>query len=78
MAQYRNVSGSDRNLSLSEWLGPRVVAAGDVIDIDDEVAARYDFAQQGVWETVTAPPAPQPEQTPPAPADGDQSNVGSA
>jgi hypothetical protein len=83
MAQFRNVSGQDRDLFLPEWLGPRHVAADEVVDVDDELASRYDFAQQGVWETVTPPPAPAPLPAPaetpaPAPAEGDQSNVGSA
>lgn len=84
MAQYRNVSGSDRDLFLPEWLGPKHVEAGGVVDVDDELATRYDFNQPGVWETVTAPPAPPqdaasvPADPTPAPAEGDQSNVGSA
>lgn len=81
MAQYRNASGQDRDLFLPEWLGPKHVEAGATVDVDDDLATLYDFNQPGVWETVTAPPAPAPEpaaEQTPAPAEGDQSNVGSA
>ena len=55
MAQFRNVSGVDRHLALPEYLAPRLVEAGAVVDVDDAHAALYDFNQAGVWEAVDAP-----------------------
>lgn len=77
MAQFRNVSGQDRDLYLPEWLGPIHVEADAVVDVEDDLATQYDFNQLGVWEIVTAPakPAKPADQTPdPAPAAADQSN----
>ncbi len=55
MAQFRNVSGVDRHLALPEYLAPRLVESGGVVDVDDAHAALYDFNQAGVWEAVDAP-----------------------
>ena len=57
MAQFRNVSGVDRHLSLPEWYAPRLVEAGAVAEVDDDLAAKYDFNQPGVWEWLDAAPA---------------------
>lgn len=57
MAQFRNVSGVDRNLSLPEWLSPRLVEDGAVVEVSDDLAAKYDFNQPGVWEWLDAPTA---------------------
>jgi len=57
VAQFRNVSGVDRNLVLPEWLAPRLVEADAVVDVDDDLAAKYDFNQPGVWERIDAPQA---------------------
>jgi hypothetical protein len=54
MAEFRNVSGQDRYLALPDWVYPRLVAAGDVVNVDDEIASKYDFAQPGVWGDVNA------------------------
>lgn len=50
MAEFRNVSGQDRHLALPEWVGPRVVADGDTVEIDDATAKKYAWDQAGVWE----------------------------
>jgi hypothetical protein len=55
VAQFRNVSGVDRNLVLPEWLAPRLVEADAVVDVDDDLTAKYDFNQPGVWEQIDAP-----------------------
>lgn len=55
MAQFKNVSGQDRDLSLPEWYDHRHVEVGGVVDVEDALAAKYDFDQPGVWEPVNAP-----------------------
>lgn len=52
MAQFRNVSGQDRHLSLPDWYDARLVEAGASVDVEDAIAAKYDFDQPGVWEVV--------------------------
>jgi hypothetical protein len=37
VAQFRNVSGVDLDLSLPQWFDKRPVKAGDVIDVDDDL-----------------------------------------
>ena len=54
MAQFRNVSGQDRHLSLPDWFDARLVEAGASVDVEDATAAKYDFDQPGVWEQVVA------------------------
>ena len=54
MAQFKNVSGQDRDLSLPDWYDHRHVEAGGVVDVDDAIAAKYDFDQPDVWEPVVA------------------------
>lgn len=54
MAQFKNVSGQDRNLALPDWYDHRHVEAGGVVDVEDALAEKYDFDQPGVWELVTA------------------------
>lgn len=74
MAQFRNVSGVDRHLSLPEWLAPRLVEADAVVEVDDDLTAKYDFNQPGVWEWLDAPSAPAPIE-PASPVD-DEKNGG--
>ena len=57
MAQFRNVSGVDRSLSLPDWYEARFVEAGAVVEVDDDLAAKYDFNQPGIWEWIEAPKA---------------------
>lgn len=52
MAQFKNVSGVDRHLHLPEWFAARLVEDGAVIEVEDDLAAKYDFDQPGVWESV--------------------------
>jgi hypothetical protein len=52
MAQFKNISGQDRDLSLPDWYEPRRVLAGDVVEIADDVAKKYDLDQPGVWEPL--------------------------
>lgn len=37
MAQFRNVSGQDLELSVPQWLNRRLVKAGEVVEVDDEL-----------------------------------------
>jgi hypothetical protein len=53
VAQFKNVSGLDRHLALPDWYAPRLVEAGGVVDVADDIAAKYDFDQPGTWEPVT-------------------------
>jgi hypothetical protein len=46
VAQFRNVSGQDLELSLPQWFNGRVVEAGDVVDVEDDLV-------------YTGPPAPE-------------------
>ena len=55
MAQFKNVSGLDRDLALPDWFASRFVEAGGVVDVDDALAAKYDFDQPGVWEWLDGP-----------------------
>ena len=71
MAQFRNVSGSDRHLALPDWYAPKFVEAGGIVDVDDDLVyvapakeedrtpdhhvGKYDFNQPGIWEAVSAP-----------------------
>jgi hypothetical protein len=55
VAQFRNVSGVDRHLALPDWLAPRLVEADAEIEVEDDLAAKYDFNQPGVWESLDAP-----------------------
>ena len=57
MAQFRNISGQDRHLSLPDWFAPRLVEAGQVIEVEDDLAGKYDFNQPGVWAIESAPAA---------------------
>ena len=57
MAQFRNVSGVGRSLSLPDWFQPKFVEADAVVDVDDDLAAKYDFNQPGIWELLEAPKA---------------------
>lgn len=57
MAEYRNVSGVDRALALSDWPSPKAVPAGETVVVEDVLADLYDFEQEGVWETVKPSPA---------------------
>jgi len=69
VAQFRNVSGVDRHLSLPEWLAPRLVEADAVAEVDDDLAAKYDFNQPGVWERLDGPSAPEVETPADVPAE---------
>jgi hypothetical protein len=55
VAQFRNVSGVDRHLALPDWLAPRLVEADAEVEVEDDLAAKYDFNQPGVWESLDAP-----------------------
>jgi hypothetical protein len=61
VAQFRNVSGQDLELSLPQWFNGRVVEAGDVVDVDDDLVAAHDqdkprnYFNPAVWEAVSAP-----------------------
>lgn len=57
MARFRNVSGQDLEVPAHG----QVVAAGDVLEVDDEQAAGL-AGQAGVWEPVA------PAKKPAAPA----------
>lgn len=50
--KIQNVSGASLTLP---WLGDRLVLAGQVIEIPDEVAKNYDFPAP-VWKTVRSAP----------------------
>lgn len=70
MATFRNVSGLSLDLMLPEWYAAETVAAGDTVEVDDDLVApegRYEFDQPGVWERVDGPPVAPPAPEPPAP-----------
>lgn len=72
MAIFRNVSGVSLDLMLPEWYAAKTVEPGSTVDVDDELAVKYDFDQPGVWQRIDAaapvPPVPVPAPEPPAPA----------
>jgi hypothetical protein len=62
VAQFRNVSGVDLDLSLPQWLNRRLVEAGEVVDVDDDLVAAHEqdiprnYFSPAIWEAVTAAP----------------------
>lgn len=58
MATFRNVSGVSLDLMLPDWYASKTVEAGDTVDVEDDLAAKYNFDQPGVWERADNPAPP--------------------
>jgi hypothetical protein len=62
VAQFRNVSGVDLDLSLPQWFDKRPVDAGDVIDVDDDLVAAHpedkprNYFSPVIWEQIVTAP----------------------